>query len=133
MRLVLFVLSTLFFASAVNAADPVKRLPDGPSVSKGIGVIVKYREGIVTTQGLGGPGGTRVFNVDSDEAEAFAARLERRPEVEAVALDRVTDNPPLEQPVDIISAALGSESGDINTEAKSYRAVLLVLANTYRR
>lgn len=61
-------------------------------------VIVKYKDGVVTSQGTGGPGGTTVFKVDEVDRDAFVAQLRNRPEVDEVALDVITSHPPMPKP-----------------------------------
>ncbi len=98
MRVVVPVLTAMCLVNAAYAAEPMKKIPD-TAQSQGsettAQVIVKYKEGVVTAQGANGPGGTRIFTVDADEADAFAARLRFRPEVEEVALDLIVRNPPM--------------------------------------
>jgi subtilisin family serine protease len=61
-------------------------------------VIVKYKDGVATAQGMGGPGGTKVFNVDDVDRDAFVEQLRNRPEVDDVALDVMTSHPPMPKP-----------------------------------
>jgi len=98
MRVVVPVLTAMCLINAANAEESVKRLPGSALNGETGRVIVKYKEGIVTAQGAGGPGGTRVFTVDADGAEALAAQLRFRPEVEEVALDLIVRNPPMPTP-----------------------------------
>lgn len=98
MRVVFPVLTAICLVNAANAADPVKSIPGAALGEAGARVIVKYKEGVVTAQGANGPGGTRIFTVDADEAEAFVARLQFRPEVEKVSVDLIVTNPPMPSP-----------------------------------
>ncbi|WP_349342833.1 S8 family serine peptidase [Marinobacter sp. MMG032] len=98
MRVVVPVLTAMCLVNAAYAAEPIKKIPvaaQNQDTEATAQVIVKYKEGVVTAQGASGPGGTRIFTVDADEADAFAARLRFRPEVEEVALDLIVRNPPM--------------------------------------
>lgn len=101
MRVVVPVLTAMCLVNAAYAAEPIKEIPgaaQNQDTETTAQVIVKYKAGVVMAQGASGPGGTRIFTVDADEADAFAARLRFRPEVEEVALDLIVRNPPMPSP-----------------------------------
>ena len=101
MKAVISILTAVILANAANAADSIKRLPGVAAAEESTKVIVKYKQGLVTAQGSSGPGGTRVFSINADDAEAFAAQLRTRPEIESVALDLIVRNPPLPKPFEL--------------------------------
>jgi hypothetical protein len=91
---IFFALSTTI--SATTAAEPVRQLAGTKGSSEPTSrVIVKYKPGIAVSFGTQGPGGSRVFEVQQSDTEAFAEQLLNRPEVEDVAVDVIARNPPL--------------------------------------
>ena len=80
-------------------AEPIRQYPDESTQQKPTTrVIVKYKEGIVTSQGASSAGGARIFEVDETDAEAFVQQLKNRPEVDEVATDVIITHPPMPKP-----------------------------------
>lgn len=100
-------IGTMLASSVV--AEPMRQVPANTSeTDTKARVIVKYKEGVLTSQGTAGVGGARVFEVQESDADVFVQQLKNRPEVDEVATDVIISHPPMPKPPEMAPMVNGA-------------------------